>query len=48
MNVWVERIIVQFVQVLYAFAALVTLISDQMRARRHDRGRKKAVCLQCL
>lgn len=45
-NVWVERIVVQFVQVLYAFAALVTLISEQVRARRDDRERKKAVCLQ--
>lgn len=45
-NVWVERIVVQFVQVLYAFAALVTLISEQVRARRDDREEKKAVCLQ--
>lgn len=46
MNMWVEKIVVQFVQALYAFAALVTLISDQVRARRDDRDGKKAVCLQ--
>lgn len=48
MNMWVEKIVVQFVQALYAFAALVTLISDQVRARRDDRDGKKAVCLQWL
>lgn len=46
LHAWVKRIVVQFVQVLYAFAALVTLISDQVRARRDDRDGKKAVCLQ--
>lgn len=46
MNVGIKRIVVQFVQVLCAFAALVTLISDQVRARRDNRGGKKAVCLQ--
>lgn len=46
LHAWVKRIVVQFVQVLYAFAALVMLISDQVRARRDDRDGKKAVCLQ--
>lgn len=46
LHAWVKRIVVQFVQVVYAFAALVTQISDQVRARRDDRDGKKAVCLQ--